>query len=413
MTNLDVSLAKKYLDQAKQVLCEDDGKLWGVSLFGPIIIVDYETRQVVANQEDYEGNLQEEDPIWVGYLPNDVTLENSVVNWAGVNWIMLIWQSLSDDPIKRTEFIAHESFHRIQNQIFSPMQEIPNANVHLDTYAGRYWLQLEWRALEKVLSGKGQERFKAIEDALLFRAYRRLLIPNAAYEERALEMHEGLAEYTGFAIRKITLKDACVFLKSTPERNSSFVRSFAYSSGPAYGLILDLVDPAWKIGLTPKSDFGELLKEALLIQIPENLGEKARWRALDYGGKELHLTEMDYSEKRIKRIESYKKYFFNEPVLILPITNKVQCSFDPRTIIPIPNGGTVFPYMNIVDSWGTLSVTSVGLLMDPDWKLARVSAPKKQEESSWIGKGWILKLKENWSLIPVSNSPNWKLIQQA
>ena len=81
----------------------------------------------------------------------------------------------------------HESFHRIQKQIGFPLTGPSNA--HLDSVEGRYWLQLEWRALAKALPGDRQ----AVRDALAFRARRRSLFADAPAQERELEMNEGLA----------------------------------------------------------------------------------------------------------------------------------------------------------------------------------------------------------------------------
>jgi hypothetical protein len=85
--------------------------------------------------------------------------------------------------------MAHEMWHRVQNDIGFPASGA--ANDHLDSRDGRVWLQLEWRALAKALSVRGEQRRRAIADALLFRAYRRTIFPNAAAQEREMEMHEG------------------------------------------------------------------------------------------------------------------------------------------------------------------------------------------------------------------------------
>src|SRR5207302_4350398 len=121
---------------------------------------------------------------------------------------------------------------------------------HLDTLEGRYWLQLEWRALRAALLREGDDRRTAIEDALRFRGYRRSLFKEAATEERALEMHEGLAEYTGVKLCGLTDAEQVLYaaglLERRPSEYSTFVRSFAYVSGPAYGLLLDSASKNWR-----------------------------------------------------------------------------------------------------------------------------------------------------------------------
>lgn len=79
-------------------------------------------------------------------IPPEAIIANTATKWAWVYWTMVIWQAISANPVWRSEFLAHEAFHRIQAEIGLPMPEVPNANVHLDTLEGSYWLQLEWRA---------------------------------------------------------------------------------------------------------------------------------------------------------------------------------------------------------------------------------------------------------------------------
>jgi hypothetical protein len=72
-------------------------------------------------------------------------------------------------------------------------------NEHLDTLEGRFWMQLEWRALRRAIESSGSDRTAAIADALAFRRERRRLFPGAADNERRDEIREGLASYTGIA----------------------------------------------------------------------------------------------------------------------------------------------------------------------------------------------------------------------
>jgi hypothetical protein len=104
-----------------------------------MIFVDYETRQVVANQPDQDGHLTHRGDLWIGLIPPEVIIANTAVKWAGVYWTMVIWQAISTNPVWRAEFLAHEAFHCIQAEIGLPVPEVPNANVHLDTLEGRYW----------------------------------------------------------------------------------------------------------------------------------------------------------------------------------------------------------------------------------------------------------------------------------
>ena len=169
-----------------------------------MLFVDPETRAVVANQADREGSLKRQGNVFVGTLPDRVLIAGTVTTWAGVRWIMLPWPLPREQP-ERLRFLAHETWHRVHDQLGLPGANPTNA--HLDTRDGRTWLQLEWRALEAALQHAGGERRRATEDALTFRAYRRQLFPGAAAEERALEMNKGPAEYTGVRLSRDALSD--------------------------------------------------------------------------------------------------------------------------------------------------------------------------------------------------------------
>lgn len=168
---IDIALASQYFQEARTLCSRDNGKLWGVSLCAPILFVDRKTRTIVANQADREGVLIKDGNVFVGKLPAKVNIANTAIEWAGVKWTMIIFP-LPEDKYRRANLMAHEMWHRIQDEIGFPSSGA--ANNHLDSRDGRVWLQLEWRALASALSSRGRQRRQAIADALLFRAYRKV-----------------------------------------------------------------------------------------------------------------------------------------------------------------------------------------------------------------------------------------------
>jgi len=250
---IDLALAHRYFQEAHAVCSRDGGKLWGISLCGPMLFADPSTHMVVANQSDLEGNLTKRGDTFVGQLPEKEGIANTSTTWAGVKWTMIAWPP-SENEYERAELMAHESYHRIQDDLGLPGTN--PSNDHLDSLEGRLWLQLEWRALRAALTHKGSERRKAIGDALVFRSHRRELFPQAGTEERSLEMNEGLAVYTGVKLRGSPDAETTGYLvkrlddaKNTP----TFVRSFAYVSGPIYGILLDEEGIDWRKGLKPRT----------------------------------------------------------------------------------------------------------------------------------------------------------------
>ncbi len=139
------------------------------------------------------------------------------------------------------------------------------------------------------LAEEGSKRTEAITDAALFRERRRAIFPGAAAEENAMEMHEGLAEYTG--VKLSGAPDPAKFViereLSDAPKKETFVRSFAYASGPAYGLLLDATGAPWREHLDPKTDLAATLLRLSKIKLPENIRSAAEERAGKYGSTRL------------------------------------------------------------------------------------------------------------------------------
>src|SRR5262245_10867573 len=69
---LDPALAAQYFSEATEVCTRDGGRLWGVSLCGPMLFADPVTRAVAANQPDKEGRLRPQGEVFTGALPPEV-----------------------------------------------------------------------------------------------------------------------------------------------------------------------------------------------------------------------------------------------------------------------------------------------------------------------------------------------------
>jgi hypothetical protein len=390
--------AHAVFEEADALCRSDDGALWGVSLCGPMMLVDAASRHVAASQQDAQGALSARGPIFVGQLPADAIVANTAVDWSGTRWTQLLWPLPRDDARRRT-LLAHEMFHRLQPalSIASPAE---GGNDHLDTLDGRYLLQLEWRALAAALSANdGGIRRIAVADALAFRAERHRRFPAAAQEEAALELNEGLAEYTGVRIGNPTPAariDAALHDLRARVDDRSFVRSFAYATGPAYGLLLDEASPRWRGTLGPHArDLGTLLAQA--TRIDPAVGEPAvRAAALRYDGAALHRAETLRAQHRQAQIERNRARFVTGPVLRLDL-RRMRIQFDPNTVQPLPGSGAVYPTLRLTDDWGTLHVTD-GALMQSDWKAVFVPAPATDGPFSQ-GDGWSLQLAPGWSVV--------------
>ena len=395
-TGIDPQLASRYFQEASDMCMRDGGKLWGTSLCGAVLFADPASREVAANQPDAQAGLTQTDNVFVGHLPQTINIANTALVWTGIHWTMIMWP-LPADPTLRNQLMMHELFHRIQDQIGLPASNPFNA--HLDSLEGRIWLELEWRSLAHALSTRGAERRTAVEDALVFRSYRRTLFTNAAPEERALEMNEGLAEYTGVKLRGTSEAETINYLlqrlKNAPN-DPSFMRSFAYVSGPPEGLLLDLAGAEWRKGLTPQEDLGALLAEAYHIRLPQDLEEQAKARSKDYDGSELRAAEIWKDNERKKLLAQYRVQLVDGPVLVIPL-RKMNFQFNPNNLVALGSLGTVYPTIRVSDEWGILTVTG-GALMAPNWTQISVSAPQTPVTHPLRGTGWTLELSPGWRI---------------
>ena len=403
---IDHGLARADFADAERAARSQE-RLWPKPLYGPMLFADRQTRQVVANAPDSAGLLHPDGDLWVGTLPPDQPIYNGAMEWAGRRWTMLGWP-LTAARYDGTRLLTHELFHRIQPSIGLPMSNPDNA--HLDEEIGRVWLRLEWRALQAALAASGQARVRAVSDALAFRAYRHARIPGARVSETALELNEGLAEYTGvmaaippaarvgWALKVLDSGDAAAV-------DGTVVRNFAYTSGPAYGLLLDEAAPGWRVRLRPASDLGAMLAAAYHIS-PDTTDAGVRRRLGPYAGEVVIQQEAERSVRRAAVLAGYRKRFFDGPTLTLTGTDKFNYSFDPNGVVPFGDAGTIYLGMNVTDAWGALDVTGGGVLLARDSAGARLIAPAPTSPTTGSLRvdGWELKLAPGWELAPAQRA---------
>jgi hypothetical protein len=408
---IDRDKAAAVFQEARTICERDGGALWGRSLCGPILLVDPDDRSVVANQADAAGLLKPSGAVFTGVLPPADNIANTPTEWSGTRWTELVWEMLPPEPDKRHAMLAHELFHRIQPQLPIAYPQ-GGDNGHLDTLEGRYLMQLEWRALGRALKAPTPAvRRAAIDDALLFRAQRYALFPSAAADEGALEANEGVAQYTGVRLGLTTPQDRTAFavdsLKPyTPE--ATLVRSFAYSTGAAYGLLLDRVDPSWRGKLKTGARFDQLLRTAL--RLPASNLATVTARAASYDDGTLRAAEVKRDEVVKARAAAEKAQFIDGPVLTLPLEH-ANYQFNPQTLQALPPFGTVYPTLRLVDEWGVLEVDG-GALMAKGAKTVVVSAVGL-DPVGLKGPGWRLTLKPGWALGPGPRDGDVVLTQAA
>jgi hypothetical protein len=297
----------------------------------------------------------------------------------------------------------HESWHRIQGDL---NLNVPDAfNAHLDMLNGRYWLQLEWLALAKALeeSRDSEGREFWIAAAIACRRQRQDLFPQSADEERCLELGEGLAEYTG--IRAAGAKEFVV--RDLQKAARPFARSFAYTSGPAYGLLLDDKLPGWTMSVNQNTDLSALLQEAYKIPAPSKASADAA--AAKLGGAELRVREVAAERKRNKHLVEIIESYLDGSTLVIPQGFRIQ--FNPSSTENIEGVGVYHPTAIYLGDWGKLEATA-GSLRSQDWSEARVVAPIDPTARPVLGPGWVLDLAPDWTIVPDGSNGSFKIVRE-
>lgn len=397
VAQVDQQRAQEYFKEA-QALCErDGGRLWGVSICAPMVIADRRTDTIATSH-----------PAPDGPRPRLLGLLNAPIQWGGATWIAYMWDDIVNAPARRrNEIFLHEMFHGVQQQLGVAAQALDSE--HLDAADGRYWMRLEWRALARALRESGEQRHLAVGDALAFRQARRMLYPGNVESERGQEITEGLAAYTGTVLAAESAAGAlasALDLLVHWEEVESYVRTFAYASGPAYGVLLDASSPGWRRTVRGTDDLATLVMGALAVQ-PSSDATASAGR---YDGAGVRASEQRRDEQRQQRLAELRRQFVDGPVLLFPGRGGAQ--FNSIGAVSIPGVGTVYfgPY-NAGGEWGTLTAEK-GVLIASDGGSRRVSAPIRRDDVTFTGDGWTLKAAAGWVIREGARRGDYEVVRQ-
>jgi hypothetical protein len=397
---VEQQLAEQYFKEA-QTLCErDGGRLWGVSLCGPMVIADAATGTIATNQ-----------PAPAGERPRTLGFVNGPVQWGGVTWSAFSWQMIpKDDRAERGRLFMHELFHGIQPRLGLLAAPDPSAgeNVHLDSLEGRYWMRLEWRALARALGASGPARTAAIADVLAFRAARHRHFPAAAASEHVVDINEGIATYTQFVTGSEGAEDAirnAMTGLADAETGTSFIRTFAYASGAGYGLLLDALSPGWHRKITGASDPAQLLAAAAgVTAAPDAAAAAAR-----YDGAQLRAAEEQRDREQQAVIAGLRRRYVDGAVLIVPRAGSGSINTMGATVIP--GVGTVFRTMARKGAWGSFDAQA-GALVSTDDETIWLPAPVVVDATTLKGDGWTATVGPGWIVQPGPRPGSFRVVRE-
>jgi hypothetical protein len=405
--------ASRIMNEVHRICDNDHRQLWGSYLWNPVVFIDRATRRVTASEPDNQGILHFVDSLYTGLFPPDRIIANFTTELGGKKFTMVAWP-LPDDVFTRDVLVIHELFHYIQPAIgHAPPGGISYDNRHMDDMMARVFLKMEWRALEIAVNAHPAEKYQPLEDALVFRNYRRMLYPGSDTMENLFECHEGLAEYTGYRLCSMSNED---FKKHINENHdvywntASYVRSFAYYSGILYGYLLDQSDVNWRYHMEPGDDLGWMTSVAFNLDVPEDIPSAVELIKNDYGYLQVYNAELERKNEKDRITKLNHEIFLEQSVLVLPLENP-RIGFNPSNLQPLGTEGTVYPNIEIVDSWGRLSVTRGGCLLSNDWREARITATgMTNHPGTATGPGWNLVLNEGYEIVPERN--NFRIIRK-
>jgi len=222
-------------------------------------------------------------------------------------------------------------------------------------------------------------------------------------------MNEGLASYTQTVLAAPSEADAiarALELLAGAEDGESFVSTFAYSSGPAYGLLLDAASPGWPRKMSASDEPAALLMRALGVQPAAD----AAAAAARYGGAELRAAEEQRDRQRQARLAELRRQFVDGPVLVVPGGGSGYQ--DSRGAMVIPDAGTIFfGAFRTNGEWGSLDADK-GVLVATDGRTRRVPAPVRGDGTTISGDGWTFKAAAGWVVREGARPGDYEVVRQ-
>ncbi|MCD8073413.1 MAG: hypothetical protein LUE10_09740 [Alistipes sp.] len=225
------------LKKAKILLEADAGKLWGDQIWNDRVLVLCDD-WIIYSVLPFDGSERLGQDFYRTRFPdNSLFYSNSVQQYEGESYAVVRYSYLND----YSSTIIHELFHVLQYKYRKFYGEQID---YMDDYITRIQLRLEYHALKNCLAaiddGDNDKAGIFLHDAMLFRRERQQA--NAGYRQQELELEtlEGMASYTGYKLSTYpNLLQQAIRVIDSWEDTETYIRSFPYATGPAYGLIFD------------------------------------------------------------------------------------------------------------------------------------------------------------------------------
>lgn len=401
---MTVEKANKYFKDIEEICNLDSGKLWSKNLYGPVIFVDRTSRYIFSNYPDQQGLLKQKDGIYTGTYPKELIVNVAPVYFGGTRYAMVPLPANEDEnAIKRRSI--HSLFHRYQENLGVAPVLFNQRN--MEDREARLWIKLEWKALRKAISSNGDERLRAIRDALVFRGANRELYSRFADDANHFETYEGLATFTYFKLCTANDEEFRTRLLEYLDRiygMSSYARSYGAVHGALYASLLYDGGYDFKLLQPDVNDLGSLLKELTKIELPSVCRDVAGSLAFSYDLDQITKEE----EKRTADIkESLHKQTstFTDKAIVLFELESPYFDFEPEDIHPLDTMGILYSSMRVSDNWGKLTIDKGGCLVSNNYKYLRITAKGYKAEKNHIsGEGWLLIIADGWEMVEMNQN---------
>ncbi len=409
LPTIPLAAASAVFERAHALCSADDGRLWGISLCGPLMLVDPRTHAAIANV--HIAGAEQTGAYYRFTLPVDAPIANAPFEYAGIRWAQVIWP-LIGTPDEEAVTLMHESFHRIQPKLGFVIRGKEDAAATisgspvLDTKPGRIWLRGEIHALRVALRSRGAARRRALADALALRAYRQAILPSTVVPEHVLDIIEGLAESTGIDIGLPPARRITYTLQDTTrvENAPSYAREFCYAIGPAYSELLDAADPNWRRGVTMKTSLAALTARTYGIMVSTPSPFRAQEIISRYDGVTIEREEAARAARQAALDAKYRTEFITGRTLRLPMKN-FNITFNPQDVEQFDSYGSVYHNLTVSAPWGTIKVSHGDAMIDGKFSTLTVAAPSSLAGSTLRGNAWVLTLSSKTKIVPDAKKP--------
>lgn len=403
-TYLTPEKAIRYFKEIETACNRDDGKLWGKNLYGPLMLVDRNSRKIFSNSPDNEGLLKGKDGIYTGSYPRELVVNNSATTFGGILFA-LVPLPAEEDEYRIISRAIHSLFHRFQETIGFTSSGYNTTN--MDEKNARLWIKLEWRALRKALNSTGTEQQLAIRDALVFRGSNHEFYPKYASDETKFETYEGLATFTFILLSTKSPEENLTRLFEFLDRIyavQAYARSYGSIHGALYANLLYQKGFDFKSIHSENVDLGNIVKELYNIQLPEVCRDVAGSLAINYDIETIQKEEAQRETEIKERIHRQTSTFIEKPVVYLELESP-YFDFEPEDIQSMDTLGTLYNRMRVSDNWGKLTVDKGGCLVSNNFRYLRITAKGfKEVKNRFEGEGWHLILNSDWELVPVDQN---------